>query len=169
MNSAGQTQIGTFDPFSLFCYSLQLAAETDRHQRLTIAEAEDIAPLSFNFCRNHSRLELEIGALVSTLTTSSPGSAMPSGLDSELRILAILTALGARIQLIRTTISHGRNAKFLEPIFAECKKQNVSTAEDISEVLTQANVLDTERVSSCILFPSECQLSSSLGLPSLRA
>ncbi|KUI61461.1 Zeaxanthin epoxidase, chloroplastic [Cytospora mali] len=144
--TARQTQLEAFDPFSLFCFSIRLAAETDRHQRLTIAEAEDSAPPSFNFCRFHSRLELEIGALISTLTTSSPGSAISSGLDSDLRVLAILTALGARIQLIKTTILHGRNAKFLEPIFVDCHKQNISTAEDFGEVLAQANVLDTVRI-----------------------
>lgn len=68
-----------------------------------------------------------------------------------MRVLAILTALGARIQLIKTTILHGRKAKFLEPIFVDCHKQNVSTGEDIGEVLAQANVLDTVRVSFCVL------------------
>lgn len=150
----------------MLCIALRIASDADHHDRMTVADVAGVNLPSFNFCREHERIETEIGTFVrqwiqvtSNTSPASGGSgSMPSPLaldpHCELRVLTLLSALGTRIQLFNTAIHHGRKAKFLDPIVYECREENISTAIDICDLLYRAEVLRPDKVSSVPLILS---------------
>ncbi|RYP83360.1 hypothetical protein DL769_001384 [Monosporascus sp. CRB-8-3] len=133
------------EPFSLLVVSLRVSAEADQHHWKVAADMEG-SVFQYNFCHYHDRIETEIATLVSHLT-AIPASAAVAQPGDEMLVLAVIIALGARIQLYNTAILHGRMAKFLDPAANECRRQNSSTAHDISDILLRVDVLDSSKVS----------------------
>ncbi|KAI1073980.1 hypothetical protein F5B20DRAFT_565114 [Whalleya microplaca] len=143
-SSLSSNSLEQLDPFSLFALALKIAADVDRHYDNMATDVKS-GKVVYNFCHHHAGNNSDIGILVSWLTRDST-SAISSSPDWVLRILAMIIALGARIQLYNTAIIWGERAKFLSPATIRCQTQNVSTAKDISDILLQAEVLDDSKV-----------------------
>lgn len=140
----------TLDRFSMFMLCCRITVDADRHRRDTATDAAG-PTVEYNYCHVHDRIDQEIEIIVSHLSCThlSTGS-----LDNEVSVLAMIIVLGARLQLYNTAILHSGMAGFLRPVVDECLQQNVSTAKDISDIILQAQVLDSTRVSSkavCLL------------------
>jgi len=143
----GSQPIPENEPFGLLCICLRIAIEAELHDRMTAAVVAGADLPSFNFCRDHERIETKIGTVVTKWLTSSSPSALSSSLHCELRVLALLSALGTRIQLFNTAIYHGGKSKFLNTISSECREESVSSAVDISDLLCYAEVRRPDKVS----------------------
>lgn len=136
------------EPFDIFCESLKIAIDAKHHDRMTSAVVADVDTPTFNFCRDHERIETRIKTLVTKWLTSSPTSALSSGPHCELRVLALVVALGTRIQLFKTASYHGSRSRFLSTISSECREEGVSSAVDISDLLSFAEVRRPDKVSN---------------------
>ncbi|KAG6354280.1 hypothetical protein INS49_004885 [Diaporthe citri] len=134
------------DAFGVLCVALKIASDAEQHDRMTTTAVSGVDLPAFNFCRTHERLETKIGTIVTQWLTSSPSSALSSGPHCELRVLALLVALGTRIQLFNTAVYHGGRSKFLHTITYECREESVSSAIDISDLLCYAEVLRPDKI-----------------------
>lgn len=141
------------DAFGVLCVALKIASDTGQHDRMTTRAASGVDMPSFNFCRTHERIETKIGTIVTQWLTSPSSSALSSGPHCELRVLALLVALGTRIQLFNTAVYHSGRSKFLHSITHEFREESVSSAIDTSDLLRYAEVLRPDKVSG---FPPFC-------------
>lgn len=121
---------------------MRLVACTDQHHRMTTANVAGTGAPDYNFCLAHERIEIMIGAILS----SSSSSALLTGPDTELRVLTLVIALGARIALYKTAIVNVQKAAFLGPVVGESQKMGVSAATAMCDVLLQADVLNADQV-----------------------
>lgn len=144
------------DAFGVLCVALKIAGDTGQHDRMTIAAASGVDMPSFNFCRTHERIETKIGTIVTQWLTSPSSSALSSGPHCELRVLALLVALGTRIQLFNTAVYHAGRSRFLHSITHEFREESVSSAIDTSDLLRYAEVLRPDKVSARDLRKRPC-------------
>ncbi|KAL2284649.1 hypothetical protein FJTKL_08747 [Diaporthe vaccinii] len=134
------------DAFGVLCVALKIASDTGQHDRMTTRAASGVDMPSFNFCRTHERIETKIGTIVTQWLTSPSSSALSSGPHCELRVLALLVALGTRIQLFNTAVYHSGRSKFLHSITHEFREESVSSAIDTSDLLRYAEVLRPDKI-----------------------
>jgi hypothetical protein len=139
----------TLDSFSLFVLSLRLVAQTGHHQRMTTSNVAGTGALDYNFCLTHESIETSLNAILASLMSSSSSSSPPSSspaLGNELRVLALLVTLGARIALYKAAIVNAQKAEFLAPVVGECQRMGVMTANTMSDILLQAEALSQSQV-----------------------
>jgi hypothetical protein len=136
------SKMENLDSFSIFMLALRITSDAYQHHRETAIDAAG-PTVEYNYCHAHDRIDQEIGLLVSRLASTQLSA---EDVDNELSVLTMIVILGARIQLFNTAILHSSMAGFLKPVVAECLQQNVSTAKDISDMILQAQVLDSTKV-----------------------
>ncbi|KAH9905660.1 hypothetical protein F4778DRAFT_673038 [Xylariomycetidae sp. FL2044] len=134
------------ETFAVLCTALRIALDARHHEQVTAAVVAGVDIPSFNFCRDHECLETRIRNLVANRLTPSSSSGLSSGPHHEIRILALLTALGTRIQLFKTASYHGRRSKFLSTISHECREESMASAIDLSDLLRIADVAHPDKI-----------------------
>jgi hypothetical protein len=134
--------IEKLSPFSLFVLAMRLVAWTNLHHSMTSANVAGTGVPDYNFCLAHERIEIMIGAILSSLSSS----ALLTEPDVELRVLTLIITFGARIALYNTAIVNVQKATFLGPIVGESQKMGVSAANAMCDVLLQADVLNPNQV-----------------------
>lgn len=126
----------------MFALAMRLVAYTSEHHRLTTANVTKTGAADYNFCLNHERIEIMTNTMLSFLSSS----ALLSEPNIELRVLASVITLGARIALYKTAIVNIQKATFLAPVVGESRKMSVSAANAMCDVLLQADVLNANQV-----------------------
>lgn len=125
---------------------MRLAAFTEQHHRMTVANVSGRGAPDYNFCLAHERIENMIGTILSALS----GCSLQTEPDKELRVLALVVTFGARITLYKAAIVNVQKASFLGPVVGESQKMGVSAANGMCDVLLQADVLSPAHV--CISY-----------------
>jgi hypothetical protein len=145
MRDVGQQSLPeTLTPLSVFSITMRLVAQAANHHQLTTANVNktSAAAADYNFCLDHERIETMILAILTSLS-SSP---LLAGPESELRVLAFVIALGARIALYKTAIVKVQKASLLAPVAGESRKMSVTAANTMGDVLLEADVLSPNHV-----------------------
>lgn len=109
---------------------------------MTTSNVTGTGALDYNFCLAHEHIETSINAILSSLMSSTSAPT----LDSELRVLALLTTLGARIELYKAAVTNAEKAEFLAPVVGECQRMGVMTANTMSDILLQVDALGEHQV-----------------------
>ena len=129
-------------PLSEMVLALSIVAYADQHHRSTSANVARTGALEYNFCHNHEKIEIMINSILTHLSAT----ALLTGPYHELRVLAFIITLGARITLYNTVVVNVQKATFLGPVAGESRKVGIAAANAIAEALIQADVLDTKQV-----------------------
>ncbi|KAI0154670.1 hypothetical protein GGR57DRAFT_107791 [Xylariaceae sp. FL1272] len=135
------------EPFGVLCVALRIAVDAKHHERRTAAILGGIEVPSFNFCRDHECIESRIGAIVTKWLESSSPSPLSSTPNCEVRVLAVLVALGTRIQLFKTALRHSNKSKFFGVLAHECRQESVASAFDMCDLLRLAEVRRSDNIS----------------------
>ncbi|KAF7562314.1 hypothetical protein G7046_g1832 [Stylonectria norvegica] len=133
-----QHMVDTLHVFPLFILSVHHLRQTSHHQKLTTANVEGTGAQDYNFCLMHEKLDSSANSLLASLMSPT----IASGTDgTELRILGLLITLSARIRLYKAAIVNVQKAEFLTPVVGECQRMGVMTANAMSDILLEADVL----------------------------
>lgn len=133
---------------SVFALAMRLATYTYQHRRMTTANVNKTGGADYNFCLKHEHIE----TMTNSIFASLPPSTLLTGPDGELRVLASIIALGARISLYKAAVVNVQKAAFLAPVVGEIRKMSVSAANAMCEVLLRADVLKPNQVDTFIHF-----------------
>jgi hypothetical protein len=130
------------EPTSFFVLAVDIFSDAHIHHLNTTASITRVGSLDYNFCVVHERIERRINAI--QLSLSSP--ALLSGIGCELKVLALLITLGARIALYNAAVVKVQRANFLGSATSECRKMGVTTANLLCQLLVQENLLGSKQV-----------------------
>ncbi|PLN82768.1 hypothetical protein BDW42DRAFT_184610 [Aspergillus taichungensis] len=127
---------------AIFILAMRLAASTEKHHRMTTANASGTGAADYNFCLAHERIESTIGMILSTLSRRS----LQTESDKVLRVLSLVVTFGARITLYKAATVNAQKAPFLSPVIGESQKMGVLDANAMCDVLLQADVLTPSHI-----------------------